>query len=199
MSGRLAAASRNDAWERSSEFPGRDRRNSPVDDAALSGRRELAPALRAELREYPAITATQMDHRDPRMTLRVCTNVTGLRPRTRLGGLLNDVSIRRLRAREHYTERDDYVFCSRLGRRLDASAVRRRYKRARDVVGLRKLRFHSLRHAAGSLVAREADARFVQAFLGHSRLSTTERYLHAKSRPQDVETLNRAFASRVAK
>ena len=104
----------------------------------------------------------------------------------------------RLRAREHYTERDDYVFCSRLGRRLDASAVRRRYDRARDAAGLRKLRFHSLRHAAGSLVAREADARFVQAFLGHSRLSTTERYLHAKSRPQDVETLNRAFASRVA-
>jgi len=33
----------------------------------------------------------------------------------------------------------------------------------------------------------------VQAFLGHSRLSTTERYLHAKSRPQDVEMLNRAF------
>jgi hypothetical protein len=25
-------------------------------------------------------------------------------------------------------------------------------------------------------------------------LSTTERYLHAKSRTQDVETLNRAFA-----
>jgi hypothetical protein len=44
------------------------------------------------------------------------------------------------------------------------------------------------------LVAREAGAHFVQAFLGHSRLSTTERYLHAKSRPQDVETLNRAFA-----
>jgi hypothetical protein len=25
-------------------------------------------------------------------------------------------------------------------------------------------------------------------------MSTTERYLHAKSRPQDVEILNRAFA-----
>jgi hypothetical protein len=25
-------------------------------------------------------------------------------------------------------------------------------------------------------------------------MSTTERYLHAKSRPQDVEVLNRAFA-----
>jgi integrase len=103
-------------------------------------------------------------------------------------------ALARLADRGDYTRRDDYVFCSRLGRRLDRSAVRRRYVRARDAAGLRPLRFHALRHAAGSLVAREAGAHFVQAFLGHSRLSTTERYLHAKSRPQDVETLNRAFA-----
>ena len=103
-------------------------------------------------------------------------------------------ALARLADRGDYTRRDDYVFCSRLGRRLDRSAVRRRYTRARDAAGLRPLRFHALRHAAGSLVAREAGAHFVQAFLGHSRLSTTERYLHAKSRPQDVETLNRAFA-----
>ena len=103
-------------------------------------------------------------------------------------------ALARLADRGDYTGRDDYVFCSRLGRRLDPSAVRRRYKRARDAAGLRPLRFHTLRHAAGSLVAREAGAHFVQAFLEHSRVSTTERYLHAKSRPQDVEILNRAFA-----
>jgi integrase len=107
-------------------------------------------------------------------------------------------ALARLADRGDYTERDDYVFCSRLGRRLDRSAVRRRYIRARDSAGLRALRFHALRHAAGSLVAREAGAHFVQAFLGHSRLSTTERYLHAKSRPQDVDTLNRAFAGSIA-
>ena len=64
-----------------------------------------------------------------------------------------------------YTSREDYIFCSRLGRRLDPSAVRRRFKSARDAAGLRPLRFHALRHAAGSLVARHADARFVQEFL----------------------------------
>jgi integrase len=103
-------------------------------------------------------------------------------------------ALARLADRGDYTGRDDYVFCSRLGRRLEGSALRRRYMSARDAAGLRPLRFHALRHAAGSLVAREAGAHFVQAFLGHSQLATTERYLHAKARPQDVEILNRAFA-----
>jgi integrase len=105
-------------------------------------------------------------------------------------------ALTRLQARGDYTSREDYVFCSRLGRRLDPSAVRKRFKRARDAAGLRALRFHALRHAAGSLVARHADARFVQDFLGHSRITTTERYMHAKARPEDLERVNRAFAAR---
>ncbi len=102
-------------------------------------------------------------------------------------------ALNRLRARGHYTARGDYVFCSRLGRRLNSSAIRRRYKAAREAAGLRPLRFHGLRHAAGSLIARHADARFVQDFLGHSRIATTERYMHAKARPEDVERVNLAF------
>jgi integrase len=50
--------------------------------------RRTYAALRAELGEHPAITAAQMGHRDPRMTLRVYTDVTGMAPRTRMGGLL---------------------------------------------------------------------------------------------------------------
>jgi site-specific recombinase XerD len=44
------------------------------------------------------------------------------------------------------------------------------------------------------MIARQADPRWVQGFLGHAKLTTTERYLHAKARPEDVDVLNRAFA-----
>jgi len=100
-----------------------------------------------------------------------------------------------LRERDEFIEPDDYVFCSRIGRPLDAAVIRRRFKRTAEAAGLRVLRFHALRHGAGSLVARQADPRWVQGFLGHSKLSTTERYLHTKARPEDVERLNRAFAT----
>jgi integrase len=103
-------------------------------------------------------------------------------------------ALARLAGRGDFTARDDYVFCSRLGRRLDPSAIRLRFKRAATAAGLRPLRLHGLRHGAGSLLAREADAVAVQAFLGHSKLTTTERYMRAKARPDDLARLDRAFA-----
>jgi integrase len=52
--------------------------------------RRTYAALRAELGEHPAITAAQRGHRDPRMTLRVYTDVTGMEPKTRMAGVLGD-------------------------------------------------------------------------------------------------------------
>ncbi len=90
----------------------------------------------------------------------------------------------RLSRRGDFTAPDDYVFINRLGRRLDASALRRRFERARDTAGLEPLRFHDLRHTYGSLlVAGGIDLAGVKAAMGHARISTTERYLHA--RPAD--------------
>ena len=65
----------------------------------------------------------------------------------------------RLRKRNEFTDADDYVFCNRLGRPLDGATRRRRFKRTAAAAGLRVLRFHALRHGAGSLIARQADAR----------------------------------------
>lgn len=59
---------------------------------------------------------------------------------------------------------------------------------------LREPKLQSLRHAAGSILARVADPVFVRDYLGHSKLSTTDRYVSAKHRPEDFERLNRAFA-----
>ena len=78
------------------------------------------------------------------------------------------VALEGLSRRNEFTGPDDYVFCSRLGRRLDTSALRRRYERARDAADLEPLRFHDLRHTYGSLlVAGGIDLVSVKAAMGH--------------------------------
>jgi integrase len=101
----------------------------------------------------------------------------------------------RLAQRGDFTSPDDYVFINRLGRRLDASALRRRVERARDAAGLRPLRFHDLRHTYGSLlVMGGVDLASVKAAMGHSRITTTERYLHARSASELADRFTRALA-----
>jgi integrase len=56
----------------------------------------------------------------------------------------------RLSRRDDFTGPDERVL-HRFGRRLDPSALRRRYDRARDAAGLPPLRFHDLCHTYGSL------------------------------------------------
>ncbi|MBA2256744.1 MAG: site-specific integrase [Thermoleophilaceae bacterium] len=53
-----------------------------------------------------------------------------------------------------------------------------------------------MRHSFGSLVVRELDTATLKSWMGHTRLATTERYLHAKPRHSDVARLDRAFAGR---
>jgi integrase len=86
------------------------------------------------------------------------------------------------------------VFCSPPGEPLDDSALRRRYKSARDAAGLRPLRFHDLRHTFGSLAINHASIVQVQAWMGHADIKTTMRYLHHTSRADEAELLSVAFA-----
>lgn len=102
-------------------------------------------------------------------------------------------TIARLADRVEFTQPDDYLLCNRWGRRLDPSALRRRYKRGCIAAELRPVRLHGLRHAAGSLLARTSDAVFVRDFLGHAKLATTDRYLSAKLRPEELKRLDDAF------
>jgi integrase len=105
-------------------------------------------------------------------------------------------ALRRLVNRADFTTANDFVFVNRLGRRLDASALRRRVERARDAAGLHKLRFHDLRHTYGSLlVAGGVDLAAVKSAMGHSRITTTERYLHARSASELADRFTQALGS----
>jgi integrase len=102
-------------------------------------------------------------------------------------------ALARLAARADYTTPDDYVFCNRYGRRLDPSAIRRRYKRACVAAGLRPVKLHGLRHAAGSVLARSLPLVTVRDVLGHAKLTTTNRYLHSKIDSTAIAAVNAAY------
>lgn len=102
-------------------------------------------------------------------------------------------ALARLSSRGDFTQPEDYVFANDAGARMDISALRRRYKRACAAAGLRSVNLHGLRHAAGSIVARTTDPVFVRDMLGHAKLTTTDRYLGAKLRPEELARLDAAF------
>jgi integrase len=103
------------------------------------------------------------------------------------------VELDALSKRELFTGPEDYVFCSPVGAALDPSALRRRYKAARDAAGAPPLPFHHLRHTFATLAIRGLDPATVQALLGHAQITTTERYLHARPLTELAERMDAIF------
>jgi integrase len=103
-------------------------------------------------------------------------------------------ALAQLGCREHWTGDDDLVFAGEGGDHLDASALRRRYKAALTQAGLRRLRFHDLRHTFGTRMIAKADIRRVQEWMGHADIQTTMRYLHFAPRAEDAALVAEAFA-----
>jgi integrase len=101
----------------------------------------------------------------------------------------------KLSQRKHFSGDQDPVFAGPVGGHLDASALRRRYAAAAKRAKLRPLPFHSLLHYFGSMAVNRASLVQVQAWMGHSEIQTTARYLHAKSQAGDAALLAGAFAS----
>jgi len=98
-------------------------------------------------------------------------------------------------ARPERAGEDDLVFPGPVtGAKMDDSALRRRFLVARDSAELPPLRFHDLRHTFGSLaVDSGASLVQVQAWMGHTAIQTTMRYLHTKPGKEDAKLLDRAF------
>ncbi|MGO9320959.1 MAG: tyrosine-type recombinase/integrase [Solirubrobacteraceae bacterium] len=102
----------------------------------------------------------------------------------------------RLSRRENFTGPGERVFCGPLGRTLDASALRRRYRKAQATAELAPLRWHDLRHSYGSLLAAAGvDLVKIKSAMGHSNIATTERYLHARPASEQAAEFTAAFAA----
>ncbi len=104
-------------------------------------------------------------------------------------------ALEHLQGRDNFSSRDDLVFCRTDGKALDRSSVRKRFIRAQETAGVRVRRFHDLRHSFGSMAINKFDAVKVQHYMGHASLSTTERYMHARSRTDDAAKLEEAFSA----
>ena len=105
------------------------------------------------------------------------------------------VALDGLSRRDWFVSADDFVFCGPAGDPIDDSALRRRYKAARDAAGLPQLPFHHLRHTFATLAIRGLDPATVQVLLGHSKIATTERYLHARPLNELAERMDAIFGT----
>ena len=79
------------------------------------------------------------------------------------------------------TSPDDLVFCTKKGTPLHRrNMIRREFWPALNRAGLRRIRFHDLRHTyTALLIAQGAHAKFIQSQLGHASIQTTlDRYGH---------------------
>jgi integrase len=81
---------------------------------------------------------------------------------------------RRLCGRAYHTEHSEYVYVNEMGERIKPGYLTTHFPILLANNGLRRIRFHDLRHSCASLLhSSGVSMKEIQAWLGHSTISTT--------------------------
>ncbi|MFB4285965.1 tyrosine-type recombinase/integrase [Nonomuraea sp. MTCD27] len=84
----------------------------------------------------------------------------------------------RLKAGDRWTDHD-LVFTTQLGGPIERTEDWKQWKSILKQAGVRDARVHDARHTAATLLIEQGvHIRVVQEILGHTRVTTTERYTH---------------------
>ena len=102
-----------------------------------------------------------------------------------------------LSRREHFTEPEDLVFVSPVGRHVEESALGRRFYDALGAAELPRMRFHDLRHTFGTLAVQAFPLTDVKAFMGHADIQTTMIYAHHVPQHDAADRLTALLEDRV--
>jgi integrase len=109
----------------------------------------------------------------------------------RLGGELD-----RLHQQTAYGADEDLVFANpHTGKPMNGNALLKSYQRALQAAGVRRTRFHDLRHTFGTrMAAAGVPMRTLQEWMGHRDLRTTLIYADYAPGAHEVDLVNGAFA-----
>jgi len=114
--------------------------------------------------------------------------------RVRSVPLIDDVAraLDGISRREYFVGAEDLVFPNSVGNPLDDSKLRRCFYAALDRAGLKRVRFHDLRHSFGTLAVQVFPLSDVRAYMGHADIQTTMVYVHHVPADDAAERLSQA-------
>jgi integrase len=102
-----------------------------------------------------------------------------------------------LSQREQLTGADDRVFCSGAGGVRDDGQIRDMFYAALELAGIdrdrgtgKQLVFHDLRHTFGTIAVEKFPLPTVQAWMGHSSITTTMGYVHHVDKHHEADALS---------
>lgn len=113
-----------------------------------------------------------------------------------------DEEMRRVLPKSYNHKWDDYVCVDVTGKLFDPDYVTSHFHVLLKRAGLRKIRFHELRHSCASiLIAQGIDIKLIQALLGHSTVATTADiygHIDARSKQLCVDTIGNTLRNATA-